>query len=306
MKRLVLLMSIVSLTAVADVWAGEFGGATAETKRTPGGMPPAGAAAADTATYWYVMYLDKAVGLTGEQKKSMSGTIQARNESMWEFQVQNAHRLRAAGNALVAAYRSMDGDAIAKAQGDYQELHAPLHQLMRQSQDDLMQILTLGQKARLREFQMMKAIESMTAPVQLSDDQIRKIKAAWPKAGDHEAGATIYDQAVQQALTLDQKVAIAKHRAVAFVKAAFGHVELTEEQLKQAEVVSEELAKDPSVTPEDFRRTLSNEIRGLLTSKQKEAMKKPWTWNRGGPGGWGPPGALPGNRIKTPDEKGEE
>ena len=73
----------------------------------------------------------------------MDGIIRTRNKSMWEFQVQNAQRLRAAGKALVAAYQSMNGDTIAKAQRDYQQMHAPLHHLMKQSQDQLMHVLTV-------------------------------------------------------------------------------------------------------------------------------------------------------------------
>jgi len=299
MRRLILAISLICLTAVAGSSAGQSDGAAAEAKRPAGALPLAGETAADAAEFWYVMYLDKAIGLTDEQKESMNGIIQARNKAMWEYQVQNARTLRAAGNALVAAYRSMDREAIARAQRDYQELQAPLHQLMKQSQDSLLQVLTLEQKARLHDFQITKAIESMTAPIQLSDEQIRRIKDAWPKADDVEAGAAIYDQAVQQALTLDQKVAIAKYRAAAFVKAAFGPAELTEQQLKQAELVAAELAKDPSVTPEDFRAKLSSEIRSLLTPEQQEAMKKPWTRNWGGPG---TPGAPTGNRTKTPDK----
>jgi Spy/CpxP family protein refolding chaperone len=288
MKRLVLLMSIVSLTVSLDVCGGEPDTAKADTKRKAGEKPPAGSARASSAKDWYVGYLDKAVRLTSEQKKSMNRIIQARNKSMWEYQVRHAQRLKAAGNALVVAYRSMDGDVVAKAQRDYQELHAPLHQLMRQSQHALMQILTVEQKARLREFEIMKAIESMTAPVKLSDDQIRKIKAAWPKAGDYEAGV-LFQQAVQRALTLDQKIAIAKHRAVAFVKTAFCHAELTAEQLKQAEAVAAKWAKNPSSKFEDFHKILRDKIQGLLTPEQKKAMKKPWSWNGGEPFGRRPP-----------------
>ena len=295
MKRLLLLTTIVCVATVADVGAVQIDEPTTEENLTAGEMSPTGDVASGAKKNWYVTYLDKAVGLTDEQKRSMSGVIQARNQSMWDFQIRHAHELRAAGNALLAAYRSMDGDAIAKAQRDYQELQAPLHQLMKKSQDDLMQILTPEQRTRLREYQMMQAIQTMTVPVQLDDDQIRKIKAAWPKPGELTAGATVYEHAIQPVLTLDQKVTIAKHRASAFVKAAFARAELTEEQLKHAEAIGAELAEDPSVSPEDFRTTLSEEITALLTSEQKAAMKKPWTWNGAGAGG-------PGSQLEARDK----
>jgi hypothetical protein len=146
----------------------------------------------------------------------------------------------------------------------------------------------------------------MTVPVQLGDNQIRKIKEAWPKAGDLTAGPTAYDRAVQQVLTPEQKAAIAKYRVLAFVKAAFGRAELTKDQLKQAELVVEKLTKDPSVKPEDFHKTLTTRIEGLLTAEQLKAMKKPWTWKGGSPAGWGVSNALPGNHGKASEETDKE
>ena len=89
---------------------------------------------------------------------------------------------------------------------------------------------------------------------------------------------------------------------MAFIKATFGRIELTEDQLKQAELVAERLSKDPSVKPEEFHKTLTTKIQGLLTPEQKEVMKKPWTWNEGSPGGWGVPNASPGKHDKAPGE----
>jgi Spy/CpxP family protein refolding chaperone len=264
------------------------------------------ACAAGSVKLWYVTYLDEAVGLTDEQKNAMNEIIHTRNKSMWNYQIQNAHQLKAAGNALVTAFRSMDGEAIARAQKGYHELHAPLHQLMRRSQNALMEILTTEQTSRLHEYQMVKAIEAIAAPVQLSDEQLRQIKAAWPKASDLEAGPTAYDQAVQRYLTPEQKAAIAKCRAMAFVKAAFGRAELTEDQLKQAELVAEELTKNPSIKSEEFHKTLSTRIEGLLTLEQKEAMKKPWAGIEGSPPVGGMPGAPPGSQVKAGQKKSSD
>jgi hypothetical protein len=165
-----------------------------------------------------------------------------------------------------------------------------------------MQVLTTDQKSRLADFQIIKAIEAMATPVNLSNDQIKRVRAIWPKADDIEAGPAACEKAVQQVLTTKQKITIAKYRAMEFVKAAFGAAKLTDDQLMQAEVVVTELTKDLSVKPEDLHKTLATKVDAILSPEQKEAMKKPWTGSGGNPAGWGQPNVSPGNQGKASKE----
>ena len=295
----VLLATALCLMAVVDARGQSKNEATSETKRTVEAKSQTGDVPASQAEFWYVTYLDDAIGLTEKQKETMRGIIRERNKSMWDFQVRNAQSLKAAGEAVVAAYRSMERDAIARAQKEYQELQAPLHQIMKRGHDKLMQVLTTDQKSRLADFQITKAIEAMATPVKLSNDQIKRVRTIWPKADDLEAGPAACDEAVQQVLTTEQKITIAKYRAMEFVKAAFGAAKLSDDQLKQAELIVTELTKDLSVKPEDLHKTLTTKVDAILGPEQKEAMKKPWIGSGGNPAGWGQPNVSPGNQGKA-------
>ena len=127
------LMTDGSLCAMGGLTPKQLGLARALFLRlvTAEGTRPPTAVTADTAKYWYIMHLDKVVGLTGEQKESMRGIIRVRNKSMWEFQVQNAHRLRAAGNALLAAYRSVAVDRHQQAGAERRGLLEMLNRFLR-------------------------------------------------------------------------------------------------------------------------------------------------------------------------------
>ena len=90
MKRHVLLTAALCLMAVVDVWGQSKNGATSETERTVEAKSQTGDVPASQAEFWYVTYLDDAIGLTEKQKEMMCGIIRERNKSMWDFQVRNA------------------------------------------------------------------------------------------------------------------------------------------------------------------------------------------------------------------------
>ena len=274
-----LVAALVS-TFAANLWAGEAAGnsgektpnAKAGEARGKNAVLPPGASALGGST-WYIDYIDRIVKLTDEQKKAMTEIIDARNQAAKEFQTENAHKLRAANAAMIESFRSRDREAIAKAQREYQELYAPMHEMMKKSQSDLTNVMTPEQKAAFRDFQLMTAVRNMVAPVQLSDEQIQQIKAN-SKAGDLGGfGGKIY-QTVQQVLTPEQKTTIAKHRAMSYVKAAFGHAKLSADQMKQVEAACDELAQNPAFNDGRLYPKLTEKVNALLTDEQKEAMKK--------------------------------
>ena len=109
---------------------------------------------------------------------------------MQEFQSKNAEKLAAAGKAIGEAFQKNDKEAIAKAQKAYQEAYAPVHQAMKESQKKLDEILTPQQREKQADHQATTWIKAMTDPIELSEEQKKKAKAAYrelQKAPDYEA-----------------------------------------------------------------------------------------------------------------------
>jgi Spy/CpxP family protein refolding chaperone len=197
---------------------------------------------------------------------------------------------------MMEAYKSKDKDAISKAQKDYQELYAPMHQIMKKSQADLTNVLTVEQKAKLQESRIMTLVKGLTAPVQLSEEQIKQIKAA---AGDlmkdddpqgYMKGYGKLNELIQQVLTPEQKATIAKTRAMSPIKFTFRAAKMTADQMEQVEAACDELVKDQTLKSEEVYKKLSEVVDRLLTPEQKDAMKKGqgvWTVQPGQPGAYG-------------------
>jgi Spy/CpxP family protein refolding chaperone len=319
MKRLALVMIVVALASAANLWAAEEparegwgGGIVVKVGDNPvvlnaGGNPgevvvrttgnPGELIQTKSAADWYIQSIDKIVNLTDEQKKTITDIIETRDKSMKEFQAQSADKIKAAGNAMMEAYKSKDKDAISKAQKDYQELYAPMHQIMKKSQADLTNVLTAEQKAKLQESRLMSLVKGLTAPVQLSEEQIKQVKAA---AGDlmkdddpqgYMRGYGKLNELIQQILTPEQKATIAKTRAMSSIKFTFGAAKLTADQMEQVEAACDELVKDQTIKSEEVYKKLTETVDRLLTDEQKEALKKGrsgfWTVQPGQPGGAG-------------------
>jgi hypothetical protein len=280
------MIAVISLASASRVWAEDHaaeagGGAASKTsddtaKKAPfaTGAPGMGAAGLMGGN-WYIGYVGRVVTLTDEQKKAMTDIVEARERAVKDFQAKNAAKIKAAGSAVRESLAARDRDAIAKAQRAYLQLFAPMHQLMKSSQDELTDVLTAEQKDQLHDYRVMHAIKSMTAPIALSSEQIDEVKAA--STGDDLGafGGKTY-QAVQRVLTPEQKAEIAKSRAVHYAKFAFARAKLTADQIKQVEALGDELAKDQTAASNNAKvyAKLTDRINELLTDEQKEAMKK--------------------------------
>ncbi|MGD0898790.1 MAG: PDZ domain-containing protein, partial [Thermoguttaceae bacterium] len=242
-------------------------------------------------------------------KKAIREVFAARDKAMSDFPAKNAEKVKAASAALTEAFKSKDQEAIAKAQKAYQELYAPMYEAMRKSNDELLNILTPEQRAKQQEHQFTAAVKAMTAGVQLSDEQMKKLRAAWGDVvKNRETASGDWYKAFQQVLTPEQETAIAKQRAMSYVKAAFLQANLTKDQLKQLEDLAEKFAKDRDRKPWDWEanQKLAEQVNGLLTPEQKEAMKKSRAFF-GQPGGAGVfgPAAPAGGGAKAPCPKSE-
>jgi Spy/CpxP family protein refolding chaperone len=287
MKRLFLLAAVMSLACATNLWA--CGKAAPGASRTPAANPGRGGGVVvgrfgggvwgggKTAAQWYIESIDKIVNLTEAQKKAITASIEARDKAMQEFQTKNTEKLKSAGTSMMEAYKGKDKDAIAKVQKAYQDLYAPMHEAMKKSQAELDNILTAEQKAKLQESRAVGWIKAMTDPVQLSDEQVKKLKAAYgdlTKASDHEAAERRSPKAIDEILTAEQKTTIAKHRAMTYVKSMFAQAKLTNEQMKKIEAMVDEMVKGKGLTFDwQIYTKLAEKARGLLTAEQKAALE---------------------------------
>lgn len=319
MKRLAWLTAAVALGALAtaaDLWAaeqpGKLGGGKIVVRASEGSgglVVFSAGGVGKTPAAWYIESIDKIVKLTDAQKHRITEIIEARDKAMKDFQAQNAEKTQAAGKAFTEAYKSKNKEAIAKAQKDYQALYAPMHEIMKKSQADLAGVLTVQQQAALRESRLMTMIKYATDPVKLSPEQIKKIKAAMPKAAGSESAERKSYEAIQQVLTPEQKATIVKHRATGYVKSMFFQAKLTPDQWKQVEAAYDQMIKDGTIKAaggwEGYEK-LADKVNGLLTAEQKEAMKKARTWSPAGGGAvrFAPGAPVPGSK-KPLEKKGE-
>lgn len=309
MKRLFTLVAAITLVSAGGLRAddapkaGAGGGASGGLVviASEGGQPAAllnpvygeGKAAAQ----WYIESVDKVVSLTDAQKKAITEIIEARDKAMRDFQAKSAEQLKAASTAMIEAYKSKDKDAIAKAQKAYQDLYVLMHEAMKKSQKELDDVLTAEQKDKLLESRMTTWVKALTAPVQLSDEQMKKAKAAYSeltKASPQQGMGGKLPEVVQDILTPEQKQTIYKHRAMSYVKSMFAPAKLIPEQLKQAEAAVDAMGKEQGFKFDwKMYQKLSEKVRSLLTDEQKEALKRP----RNVPIR---PGAAPGGAVQNP------
>ena len=323
MRRLTFLSIAIVLAAAVQVWAGEerpnpapntapnpYG---ARVKAAPGGT--LFSAQAKSPAQWYIDSLDPVVGLTDQQKKAITEVIENRDKAMREFQSKNAEKLAAASKVLGEGYQKNDKEAAAKGQKAYQEAYAPFHQIMKESQKKLDDILTPQQKEKQTEHQMATWIKVYTDPIVLSEEQKQKAKIAYremQKASDHGLWDRNAPDAILKILTPQQRTALNKHRLGSYAKAMFARVNLTDEQNKKIDALLDKVCQDPKLSA-DWKtyQSVNKQVEEFLTAEQKETLKKPFqAWNQAGgsigrngtftysgSGALVVPGAAPGNAL---------
>ena len=219
MNRMALLTIATVLAFAVNLSAGESPKAGAGKTEGKAGTAAVkvnqGPWAGKTAAQWYIGMTDKIVQLTDAQKKSITQIIEARDKAMKDFQTQNAAKLQAAAKAMFEAYQSKNKELIAKSQKVYQDLYAPIHELMKKSQADLNNLLTAEQRAKQQENRMTTWLKSLTDPAKLSDEQTKRARAAYvelAKKGDDTALWGKWPEMLKKILTPEQKATVFKHR----------------------------------------------------------------------------------------------
>ncbi len=290
MKRLVLLTVALVLATAANLWADDQKPNPSPSGAKAGaGQPAVGWRQTKSGAQWYIESLDPIVGLTDEQKKAITDVIQGRDKMMQEFQSTHAEGLAAASKAISEAYKKNDKEAIAKATKAYQDVYAPFHQAMKESQKKLDEILTSQQREKQLDQQAMMWIKASTAPIELSEEQKQKARAAFremQKAGNNEGMWRGAPDAILKILTPQQRTALNKSRLLPYMKAMFARVKLTDEQNKKMETLIDKISSDAKLIV-DWKayQDVSRQVEELLTKEQKEMLKKPpQFWGQAGGG----------------------
>ena len=217
--------------------------------------------------------LEKTVTLTDAQKTAIGALIEARTKALTEFQTTNKDKFDAARKGMMEAYQSKDKAAIAKAQKEMQAVYAPAQEIMKNSQAEIDKVLTAEQLDKVDQARAQGLIKMLTAPVQLSEEQTKKLTAVFKDAKGEEPYRKM-NEAIQKMLTPEQKTTIAKSRLTGFVHALSERLKFTDEQSKKADALVEELAKEPGANPGETMSKLREKIEALLTDEQKETLKQ--------------------------------
>jgi hypothetical protein len=231
-----------------------------------------GATAGKSAAEWYIQSTDKVVGLTDFQKKAIAGLFAERDRQIKDFQTRNADKLKAVSAAMVAAYKRGDKEAIAKTHKAQQEAYAPLGAIGHRYQAYLLSVLRSDQLTKLREHEVATMLKGTVDPVRLSDEQRKRITAAyaqWRSKGQFDTWSKFPDL-LQEVLTPEQVKAIAKHRAMSYLRAVTGPKQLGPAQWKQAAAACDELLAEqlPKAGWDlAFQNKFIQKVKGMLVKK---------------------------------------
>jgi len=139
---------------------------------------------------------------------------------------------------------------------------------------------------------LMAMVGGLTAPVQLNEEQLQRIRDAFQDAdADPRMRGHELQEMLKHVLTPEQKTKIVASRGMNYVKLTFRRAKLTDEQLQRVEALCGELAEQTDYALNDgkFYRRLADEVHAMLTDAQKQAVK-----DRGAvaPFGFGPAGGA--------------
>ena len=149
---------------------------------------------------------------------------------------------------------------------------------MKEADEKLQDALTPEQKAERQECWLVARIKAAAAPLQLSDEQLGKAKAAYreiAKKGDFWRGTA--EGASGRPHPRAENDDFQTPRNGSWINAVFQRARLSGEQMKKVEAIVDELAKttDPKGQWQPPFDKLQKKVNDLLTPEQMNAMKPP-------------------------------
>lgn len=231
-----------------------------------------------SAAEWYIERTEKVVDLSEQQKKAITALFESRDKAMKEFQESIAEKMKTASKELTEAAKTQDKEAMSKAQKAYQDLYAPMHEIIKKSETALQNVLTAQQREKIEDSRVMDMIKSLTAGIQVTKEQLEKLKATVGKSmAENTTRERSLPESIEKILTPEQLAAIRKERALTYAKMSFTAAKLTAEQLKKLEAKTIELTKDQKNSLQfdvGIYQKLNEFVNAMLTEEQKELLKQ--------------------------------
>ena len=230
----------------------------------------------------YISSRDKAVSLSGEQKKKMNAIFDARDRALREFQAKNAGKMKKFDQALRDAQAAGDDKTYSKILDEIQKFSEPMREILMHATSDLANVLTEKQKVAWRAAILVKTANEAIAPLTLNEEQVEKLKAAFPYLLAYNESFSTYGLArgelwdriiakTRSLLTDEQKAQLIKIRTLDAVETRFAGADLDGERRKQLEDAYDE-AKKAGLAAREIKDKLAEKAVGLIEAGRKDRL----------------------------------
>ena len=226
----------------------------------------------------------KVCDLSEDQQKRIAELAAERSKALKDFNTENAEKIKALSDEQKKAREAKDKEALKKARDEYSALRAKQNEITKKSQDDIMAVLTPEQKAKWDEYQAVLTVKRRFRGIELTEDQVAKIKAAYVKTaagadmttekGRRGAYAKLYAEVQKEVLTEEQRTTV----AVGYITGRYRRLKLTEDQVAQIKAAyvkaTTGVNMDDRKAAAEAMNKLTEQIRtDILTDAQREQVK---------------------------------
>ena len=237
-----------------------------------------GRGAATAGEGFRIQEIEQYTQITAAQKKKMGEIIDADNKSLAKLEASTHSKRISLAMACLAAQSAHDEAAAAKARKELLEIDQPIFNAMDKLTADLDNVLTPAQRKQFHEGRERSVINSCAAPVRLTDAQMNRAMAAYPKRDKGMDFEERMAQVVLRVLTDEEKRQVVKHHAAGYVTNVFGRAKLSDDQMKRVSAIEDELANDrhfDSDWPSHYsmEKELHKRVNSLLTAEQRAKVQ---------------------------------
>ena len=231
--------------------------------------------------------LNKILGLTDAQKKTIAAILDARQKAIEKFYAANRENLAAARAAAAGAEQdycqgpgailvAAKEEACIKTSEELDALYLPAEEVMGKAQAEMDKALTAAQLDKIRQVRLswaMNVVRATAGPVRLADGQIEQLRIRTVEGLPGFEGNGNYNRLVQDVLTPEQKATIVKRQLTAYAQGLSTFLKFTDEQSNKAAAAADEMSKDANAGCRASYSKFWARIEPVLTAEQKEVME---------------------------------
>ena len=222
----------------------------------------------------YIENAQRIAQITDEQKQSLARAFADYEKELKEFMTRNISRFQSNGQALLAAQRTGDKEALAAAQQENAALRGATNAIYQRFVERRDNVLTPAQRAKLAAAVDPTLIELLATPIKLTPAQIQGVQE---KVGISDPATVLkkISEAVDQVLTPEQALEMKKVRAMKLVKKKYETAYLKPDQKRQIDAACDDLAKDPKLDAAALAAKLIEKLESVLTPEEKKSLLQP-------------------------------